>query len=169
MLINLGPILRGETDVIHFDYKTDSPSDFNDIAFDSEISVVGDVRNMAGYIRLELKATVPFSTHCARCWKDIRSSFVFDFSKSIAQKNVLQNEDNEDYLIIENDCVDVDSALIEAISLNMPMTFLCSSECKGLCPKCGADLNEGKCACPEKEIDPRLEILKKLLDKQKNL
>ena len=69
MLINLGSILRGETDVIDFDYKTDSPSDFDDISFKDEISVSGSVRNMAGYIRLELKADVPFSTHCARCWK----------------------------------------------------------------------------------------------------
>lgn len=165
MLINLGSILRGETDVINFDYKTDSPSDFNDIFYDSEISVNGSVRNMAGYIRLELRATVPFSTHCARCWKEIRSVFTFDFEKSVAAKNVLQNEDNDDYVIMENDSVDIDTPLIEAITLNMPLTFLCKEDCKGLCGKCGKDLNEGKCDCPEKEIDPRLEILKKLLDK----
>lgn len=165
MLINLSSILRGETDVISFDYKTDSPSDFNDISFSSEISVSGVIRNMAGYISLELKATVPFSTHCARCWREIDSVYTFEFSKSIAAKNVLQNEDNDDYLIIENDSVDIDTPLIEALLLNMPLTFLCSEDCKGLCPKCGKDLNEGKCDCPEKEIDPRLEILKKLLDK----
>ena len=165
MLINLSPILRGETDVINFDYKTDSPSDFNDISFSNEISVSGVIRNMAGYISLELKATVPFSTHCARCWSDIDLVYTFDFSKSIAAKNVLQNEDNDDYLIIENDSVDIDTPLLEALVLNMPLTFLCHENCKGLCPKCGKDLNEGDCNCPKKEIDPRLEILKKLLDK----
>ena len=164
MLINLGSILRGETDVIDFDYKTDSPSDFDDISFKDEISVSGSVRNMAGYIRLELKADVPFSTHCARCWKEIDSVFSLDFVKSVAAKNVLQNEDNDDYVIIENDSVDIDTPLLEAITLNMPLTFLCKEDCKGLCTKCGKDLNEGKCSCPEKEIDPRLEILKKLLD-----
>ena len=37
------------------------------------------------------------------------------------------------------------------------------ADCKGLCPKCGKDLNEGKCNCQTKEIDPRLEVLKKFL------
>ena len=35
-----------------------------------------------------------------------------------------------------------------------------------VCPKCGKNLNEGACACPQKEIDPRLLVLKQLLEKE---
>ncbi len=165
MLINLGPILCGETDKISFDYKTDSPEDFDDIHFTDAVSVSGNIVNMAGYISLTLKASVPFSTHCARCWKEINSVFNLDFCKGIAAKNTLQNEDTDDYLIMKNDSVDIDTPLGEAILLSFPITFLCKEDCKGLCPMCGEDLNEGECNCVKKEIDPRLEILKKLLDK----
>lgn len=165
MLINLGPILRGETDKLNFDYKTRSPEDFDDIHFTDEIAVKGTIVNMAGYISLTLHASVPFSTHCARCWKEISSVFSLEFKKGIAAENTLQNEDTDDYLIMKSDHVDIDTPLTEAILLNFPMTFLCKEDCKGLCTKCGKDLNEGECGCEKKEIDPRLEILKKLLDK----
>ena len=45
----------------------------------------------------------------------------------------------------------------------MEMAVLCREDCKGLCPHCGKDLNEGPCGCEPRQIDPRLEALKKLL------
>jgi uncharacterized protein len=44
----------------------------------------------------------------------------------------------------------------------LPTKRLCSEDCKGLCPYCGKDLNEGRCDCEVDEIDPRFEVLKKL-------
>ncbi|MBR2488852.1 MAG: DUF177 domain-containing protein, partial [Clostridia bacterium] len=49
---------------------------------------------------------------------------------------------------------------------DLPMKHLCSEKCKGICSKCGKNLNDGKCECPEKEIDPRLQILADLLNNQ---
>jgi len=165
MVLDIGALLRGEKDTVDIDYMIDPPEDFDDIHFTGKVSVKGRVRNMAGYMTLEVTALLPFSTHCARCCREIVREFRLDFSKCIAGKNTLQNEDNDDYIIIEKNCVDIDPALLEAILLEFPMTFLCKEDCRGLCPKCGKDLNEGDCSCPKKEIDPRLEILKKLLDK----
>ena len=48
--------------------------------------------------------------------------------------------------------------------LNMDSKLLCSDDCKGLCCRCGKNLNDGPCSC-EKEIDPRLAALKQLLNK----
>lgn len=165
MLIDARPILRGETDMIEIDHTVDAPGDFDDISFGSEIAVKGRIRNMSGYITLALHASVPFSTHCSRCWKEIDRTFELDFTKQIADKKVLQNEDTDDYLLIEDGTIDIDTPLLEAIMLEFPTVFLCKADCKGLCFKCGKDLNEGDCGCPKKEIDPRLEKLSKLLDK----
>ena len=101
MLIDISPILRGETDIIDIDYSVAPPADFDDIRFTGDISVRGRVKNMAGYMTLEISAAVPFTAHCSRCWKEIASEFTLDFSKRIAEKNTLQNEDNDDYIIIE--------------------------------------------------------------------
>ena len=48
--------------------------------------------------------------------------------------------------------------------LELPLRYLCKPDCKGLCCRCGKNLNDGPCGC-QKEIDPRLAALRQLLDK----
>jgi hypothetical protein len=54
----------------------------------------------------------------------------------------------------------VDDALLEELTLSFPTRLLCSEDCEGLCPKCGKPKRDGECSCSEKEIDPRLAVLK---------
>jgi uncharacterized protein len=55
---------------------------------------------------------------------------------------------------------DVDAMAVEQIVLTMPMRFVCDELCKGLCPNCGADLNQGPCLCKDEPGDPRMSVLK---------
>jgi uncharacterized protein len=48
--------------------------------------------------------------------------------------------------------------------LALPMKPLCKDDCKGLCPLCGANWNRDTCTCKAEWVDPRLAVLKKLLD-----
>jgi len=66
----------------------------------------------------------------------------------------------------KNDTLDTDEVLVEQLLLNLPMKPLCSPECKGICPKCGADLNVSNCDCSVSEIDTRLKVLEQLLKKK---
>ena len=66
-----------------------------------------------------------------------------------------------------DDELDVDEMLREQLILGIPMRRLCGEGCKGICPRCGADLNEGDCGCPQSAADPRFQALEKLL-KQDN-
>lgn len=63
--------------------------------------------------------------------------------------------------------IDLGELLKEQIVLNLDMKPLCAETCKGICPACGADRNTADCNCSERETDPRLEALKKLLEKGK--
>jgi uncharacterized protein len=67
-----------------------------------------------------------------------------------------------------DDQIDLSAVLSEQVVIDVPMKPVCSEECKGLCPNCGADLNEGECNCKEDKTDPRLaplaEIKKKLIN-----
>ena len=75
-------------------------------------------------------------------------------------------EEHEDsYVMIRDGKLDVDEALREELLMCFPMRLLCDEDCPGLCPKCGKPKKEGDCGCPEKEIDPRLAVLKNWLDK----
>lgn len=75
----------------------------------------------------------------------------------------LQNEEDDEILLLEDGKVDVGELAREAFILDMDTKTLCSEDCKGLCPRCGADLNLGPCSC-KKEVDPRLAVLAKLLE-----
>ena len=59
--------------------------------------------------------------------------------------------------------LDLTEALREQILLDLPMRPLCRPDCRGLCIKCGKNLNEGPCDCVQETIDPRLAGLKELL------
>jgi len=56
--------------------------------------------------------------------------------------------------------IDVDDLVREQVELTLPMARLCSEACRGLCPQCGANLNQGECACALEQIDPRWAALK---------
>lgn len=64
--------------------------------------------------------------------------------------------------MVEDMHFDLDELLREDILLSLPTKVLCKSDCKGLCPMCGADLNNGPCGC-KKPVDPRLAVLQDLL------
>jgi DUF177 domain-containing protein len=61
--------------------------------------------------------------------------------------------------------IDVDDLVLEQIELALPMARLCSEDCSGLCPECGANLNLGRCACSEDQVDMRWAALKELKSK----
>ena len=71
---------------------------------------------------------------------------------------------DDDIVLLESDEVDVTELARDAFILDMDTKFLCSEDCKGLCPGCGADLNCESCRC-KKAVDPRLAKLAQLLQK----
>ena len=65
--------------------------------------------------------------------------------------------------ILDEGTVDLSELVRQLLMVHAPSRSLCRPGCRGLCPTCGRDLNEGPCRCSEEQIDPRLAGLKKLL------
>lgn len=165
MRIDMKPILSGETDEIAVDYTFDLPSDSapDGVIFTSGAHVSGKIHDDGGYISLKLGADVPYKGECARCLCEVEGVFHASLEKGVTEAGKLENEDTDDYLMIENSMLTLDDALVELVVLDFPSRLLCSEDCLGLCPKCGKNLNDGDCGCPTKEADPRLAVLAKLL------
>jgi uncharacterized protein len=72
-------------------------------------------------------------------------------------------EDELDVTYVEEGKVNTDQLLRESVLLSLPVQPLCHEACRGLCPRCGANLNQAPCGCVEAGGDPRLQVLKKLL------
>lgn len=62
--------------------------------------------------------------------------------------------------------LEIGPALREELLLALPDYPLCKPECRGLCPQCGTDLNEGECGCVDEHGDPRWESLRRQLEQQ---
>ena len=102
---------------------------------------------------------------CDRCGKAFLQDKTVPFRCLLAEE--LQNGDNDEIVLLEDGEVDVGDLARTAFILGMDTKTLCSEDCKGLCPRCGADLNLGPCSCG-KETDPRLAVLAKLLENREN-
>lgn len=110
---------------------------------------------------------------CSRCLKvldmDIDSiiNVVYHPASEINKEEHYELKGDElDTGFYRNDTIDTEDLLKEQLVLNLPMKPLCSNDCKGLCPKCGVDLNIAQCNCPVSEVDSRLAVLKQLLNKK---
>ena len=77
----------------------------------------------------------------------------------------VQEDDRDDMYLIDGQSIELDDIIIPALLLEVDFAYYCKPDCKGLCPKCGKNLNEGPCSCSTREIDSRLAVLQKLLDK----
>lgn len=87
----------------------------------------------------------------------------------MVERGEIADEDtNIHYLSPDQDKIDLSEDVKELTLLALPMKHLCDENCKGLCPKCGKDLNEGPCDCKVDEVHPVWEPLLKLKDKLNN-
>ena len=168
MILDMMPILSGSSQQIDFDFVFTPNEDsllvavYSDVDFTEPITVTGYVKNMAGYMMLSADVKVSYSTVCARCVEPVSNVLEISFEKDIASSGDV-SEENDDYIIIEDKKLDLLPSVEEEIMLEMPSRTLCKEDCRGLCQKCGKNLNEGDCDCCKKEVDPRLAIIKTLL------
>lgn len=146
----------------------DSVGLVDSVSFESPVNVKGTVENSAGYVKLTLEFELVYDTECARCLSAVHGVRECCIEKTLCRAGTLEDEEAEDvildYVIIENDMLDLTSLIEEYAILEFPSVVLCKEDCKGLCPKCGKNLNLGECSCPKKEIDPRMEVFRDLLE-----
>ena len=169
MILNMGPILRGEITRMDIAYEL-TPEPVFDVTFPENAKVSGVLTDDAGYMQLHLTATLPYRGQCARCLTPVEGVFTLDFERTVAAEGSITEEQLEEnldsYVMIRDGKLDVDEPLREELLISFPMRLLCDEDCPGLCPKCGKPKREGDCGCSTKEIDPRLAVLQKLLDKE---
>lgn len=161
-MLDVSGLLRGETRQIEIDSTVDFDATGLDIRLSHSPRIKGSVVNMSGYIEFSAKLKVGYTTECARCLKSLDCDMELDLKYPVAES--LENMDNDEYIIPQNGLIDLSALVEENIILNLPLSHLCSDGCQGLCPKCGANLNEKSCNCVKVEKDPRWSALEHFFD-----
>ncbi len=129
------------------------------------LKIVGEIYNNGQTLSLKANVTGSMHTECSRCLKDIEVDVDFDIDELLARIEEGEEPD-EDIIPFEGYEVDIDSIVADSFRLNIMGSYLCDEDCKGLCPACGKDLNEGPCDCVYDYIDPRWQALADILKKQ---
>jgi len=124
----------------------------------------GTVRNTAGVLVMTGLITTTIHGVCDRCASDFDRDVEIPIDVVLVTE--LSNEDSEDEWVfpLEGDCADLEDIVRTVFVLNLDSKMLCKEDCKGLCCRCGTNLNDGPCNC-QKELDPRFAALRQLLDK----
>ncbi|MCR5737697.1 MAG: DUF177 domain-containing protein [Eubacterium sp.] len=111
----------------------------------------------------KLSGTVDLMIPCDLCLEPVLSKIDIDFDKELDMNKSMEEkieELDEECFLVDNS-LDVDALIHNEILVNLPMKVLCKDDCKGICRKCGMNLNMGSCKCDQAELDPRMS---KILD-----
>ncbi len=117
----------------------------------------GSLQNAGhGILVLSGTAAVVYHTHCARCLAPIRREIQTQVRETFRPAQPVVGEHHEDpqtgddepFYVYEDYAVDITDAVRENLLPALPIRALCQPDCAGICPRCGADLNRGPCACP---------------------
>ncbi len=131
-----------------------------------EVSV--NARRIRETIYLEGGLKTEVTAECCRCLEAARMPVAATFAytcvpaeERTAEEHELHSEDLE-VVFYTDDTLDLDPLVYEQILLQIPIKILCREDCKGLCPRCGANLNTAPCSCPEETTGGPFSALKQL-------
>ncbi len=162
MFINLENVFNNGADEIgtNFDFDFSSADVGGVYPFATPVRLRGSIKNETGIVYLHSVAEFRFDGVCDRCAADFSRDMTVPIEHILVSE--LNDEDNDEFILVEDMKLDIEQLVLEDIYLSLPMKTLCREDCKGICQKCGKNLNEGSCNC-QKDIDPRLQALQDLL------
>jgi uncharacterized protein len=166
MLLGLSKIIENPGAVVPFSTSVD----LSDLCYGVSYPVTepvraeGQVRNTAGVLVMTGSIETTIHGTCDRCASEFDREIHFPIDVVLVTE--MANEENEDEWVfpLEGDSADLDDIVRTVFVLNLDSKLLCNEDCRGLCHRCGKNLNDGPCNC-QKELDPRFAALKQLLEK----
>lgn len=163
MILDLEKIFMGEEKDISFHDSLDLSSTAvgGSFPFVSPVKIAGTVTGKEGFADIMFRTAFEFSIPCDRCAAQIDRNLLYSFSHTLVPS--LENENDDRFLEVRDFKLDLDALVREDILLELPTKFLCRPDCKGICPRCGKNLNGGPCGCSVEQGDERFEVLKNLI------
>ena len=165
MLLNLTDILSNEGKVEDFSI-TYSPAFYKKTGGQFKVLEDGPIflklsNTGKGKLQLSGEGRLLLQARCDRCLTRVDIPISISFDEQISEE-CIQNptEDADAFSYLDGYSLDTDILIGNEILINWPVKILCKEDCKGICPKCGRDLNQGDCGCDTFEPDPRMAVLK---------
>lgn len=170
MDINITQIKKFEGKVIPIDCEIDiALTEADDFKLVSPIKVSGSIKNFGGTLELRADGECSLKFVCDRCAEDFEVENKFKIIEDFKEIEYLNSDSsdefedkNPDITYFSGDTLNLDEFIYSSLVLSLPGKHLCADDCKGLCVKCGANLNKGSCSCDTRPVDPRFDVLDSL-------
>lgn len=132
---------------------------------DGTIHVAGVIKNSTDIVVFSAKAEFTLFLSCDRCACEFKRHFSVPIMHTFVTE--LNDENNDNFIVIDGFHYDIEPVVREDILLAMPTKILCRDDCAGVCHRCGKNLNDGPCECT-KEFDHRWDALSEFADEESN-
>ncbi len=146
-----------------YSLETEIVADLCSLGDTDSVDVKATISSDSGVVTCEMHITTQFKVVCSRCLEQ----FVYPFDITLTK--LVRSEDDggfDDVIYVDGGYFfDLSEEVRTQIYFEFPMKPLCKEDCKGLCPVCGCNHNLKSCSCDIRTTDPRLAVLKKLIDK----
>ena len=106
---------------------------------------------------------------CDRCLEEVSRKFSLVLDKEIDLTGAREELSMENLSFMTGTSLDVDQLIFGEILVSWPMKVLCREDCKGICKRCGANLNQAECQCQKTEPDPRMAAIQDIFNKFKEV
>lgn len=161
---NLLPILNCEGKRMTVDTELTlclRPED--DFSVLAPVPVRGEIVNIGGCLELNAKGAAKVTLICDRCAEPFETEIPFEIAERLKKEDANGEEENPDITVLQGNSIDLSELAYDALVLSIPTKVLCKEDCKGLCVRCGQNLNLAECACDTRQTDPRFDVLDQLL------
>ncbi|WP_407307606.1 YceD family protein [Desulfosporosinus sp. SB140] len=164
MKVNVAQVRYRSGESVRFDLVEDfSPFDLGTeaLSFSAPVHVQLQVTNTNKAVMVSGTIETELNVMCGRCLEPFNYPLDLPYQDEWVFPSQATEELLESALLLEKDDVDISQRIFEQIVLALPMKFICSDECQGLCLTCGANLNLTSCSCKEDVVDLRFAALAK--------
>lgn len=143
----------------------------DNLHFAAPIVVRGTVVNNGNNLLVDGVLKTVLQLKCGCCLEPfllaLEEEFCEEFTEGEAEAQRTESAENaNEPNYYQGDVISLEELVHDLVALALPMRPVCKEDCKGLCVKCGKNLNHLVCECDDEDIDPRLSALKQLLDKE---
>ncbi len=157
---------KARIDMVSFMNGMDAYQIISADEFDIRIRNLGESK-----LLVEGKVDLVLAIPCGRCLDLVETPFSLTFEEEVDMKQSaderVENLDEQTYIIGYN--LDVDQLVSNELLLNLPSKVLCVEDCKGICNRCGGNLNNTTCSCDQSSPDPRMSVIQDLFQQFKEV
>ena len=156
MLLDLGEALKRQGESRPFSLVGTLPDTLlvGGVHLAGPVKVTGSVTAMEHRLAVAGEISARVKAPCALCLQEAAADIRCDFSQLLVRSGYAgqdaeshEEDETQDAVEFEGTTCDLTASVVETLNLHIPMRLLCREDCKGLCPQCGKNLNEGPCLC----------------------